>query len=301
MTTVLTPPREASCAGRVVPATGTAYRLSAALAVVAAAAAGTTVALPEVLSGPAAMNGSAIGTALVVLLVAVPVLLAGMRLAARGSVPGLFAWLAAVAYLAYNAVLFVFATPLNELFLLYVAMLALSGWALVSLLLRVDLAELGSRATARLPARGLAVYAWVAVVLTASAWLRGLVPATLRGEPGAVLEGTGLTTNPVYVLDLGGWLPVLAVGAWWLWQRRARGVLVVGALLGMLVVESLGIAVDQWFGSQADPSSPVVSAAVVPVFAALALVTLVPLLLMFRGLQGSRRSSGPRTRSHRYP
>jgi hypothetical protein len=299
MTIALTPPYEVVTTGRVVPATGMAYRLSAALAVVAAAAAGTTVAFPGVLTGPAVMNGSAVGTALVVLLVAVPMLLAGMRLATRGSVPGLFGWLAAVEYLAYNAVLFVFATPLNELFLLYVAMLTLSGWALVSLLLRVDLAELGSRVTPRLPARGVAVYAWVAVGLTASAWLRALVPATLRGEPGAVLEGTGLTTNPIYVLDLGVWLPVLAVGAWWLWQRQARGLLVVGALLGMLVVESLGIAVDQWFGSQADPSSPVASAAVVPVFAALAVVFLVPLLLMLRGVQGSRRSSGPRTRSHR--
>jgi hypothetical protein len=50
------------------------------------------------------------------------------------------------------------------------------------------------------------------------------------------------------VQDLAVWLPLMAVGAWWLWRRTGRGVVVVGSLLVMWVVEGIGIAVDQAWG-----------------------------------------------------
>jgi hypothetical protein len=41
----------------------------------------------------------------------------------------------------------------------------------------------------------------------------------------------------------------------WLWRRRPWGYLVViGAALVMLVLESTGIAADQWYGHAADPA-----------------------------------------------
>jgi hypothetical protein len=63
----------------------------------------------------------------------------------------------------------------------------------------------------------------------------------------------------------------------------------VGALLTTYVLESVGVAVDQAFGHAADPASPVASAAVVPVFAALAVVGLIPLFFSYRDLD--RRNS----------
>jgi len=78
--------------------------------------------VPGILIGPPAMQGSARGTAVVVLMVA-PLSIAGITLARRGKIVGLMLWLGAVAYLLYNAVLFLFATPYNRLFLLDVALL----------------------------------------------------------------------------------------------------------------------------------------------------------------------------------
>src|SRR6185437_13897771 len=71
------------------------------------------------------MNGSARGTALVVLLAGVPVLACSMLLAARGSAAAVITWLGAAGFLLYNSLMFVFATPANRLFPLYLAMLAL--------------------------------------------------------------------------------------------------------------------------------------------------------------------------------
>src|SRR5205085_4971259 len=117
---------------------GPAYVLSTALVLVAALASAMTFFVPGVLRGPAVMNGSARGTALVVLLVAVPVLSLSMAAAARGSARAPVVWLGGLAYTLYNAVLFLFFTPFNRLFLLYVAMLSLSLWSAIALGRRLD-------------------------------------------------------------------------------------------------------------------------------------------------------------------
>ncbi|HZM84421.1 MAG TPA: hypothetical protein VFC19_52545 [Candidatus Limnocylindrales bacterium] len=266
---------------RAMPASGVSYRLSAALAGVSAVAALLTYFVPGILTGPAAMNGSARGTALVVFGVAVPLLVWSMRAASRGSVRAVVAWLGAVAYLLYNAVMFVFATPFNRLFLLYVAMLSLAIWAVVTMLRRLDIGVVRS---GTMPGRGIAIYLWVVVTLNAVAWLSAIVPALFARTPAGLLAGSGLTTNPVYAQDLAFWLPLAAVAGVWLWHRRPWGYLIGGAVLTMWVLESISIAVDQWYGHAADPASPVVSAGMVWVFAALAAIGCVPIYFYYRRL-----------------
>ncbi len=281
---------------RVIGPGGIAYWLSAGLAVAAAASSLLTFLLPDVLRGTAVMNGSARGTSLVVLLAGVPLLACSMLLAARGSARAVLAWLGATAFLLYNSLMFVFSTPVNGLFLLYLTMLSLSAWSAGTLLWQADVPALGRLVSPRAPAHGIAVYIWAVVALNAAAWLARIIPAlAASGTPG-YLRGTGLATNVVYVQDLAFWLPLLAVGAAWLWQRRPWGYLIAGGGLVMWVLESISIAVDQWYGHAADPSSPVTSATLVPAFLALAVAGLVPLGLLLRGLAGGTPgvTSGPR-------
>jgi hypothetical protein len=261
-----------------------AYWVSGLLAVTTTANGLLTFLVPGVLHGTAVMNGSARGTALAMLLLGVPVLAVSMALARAGSPRAVLCWLGAVGFVLYNSVLFVFATPFNQLFLLDVAMLALAAWSAGVLLWQTDVAGLGRSFTDGAPARGVAVYVWVIVTLNALAWLSRIVPALTAGGQAAFLRGTGLPTHPVYVQDLALWLPLIAVAATWLWRRRARGYVVIGATLVMFVLESAGIAVDQWYGHAADPASPVASAALTPAFGLLALIGLVPAYYLFRSL-----------------
>jgi hypothetical protein len=252
------------------------------------AAAAITFLVPGILTGPAAMNGSARGTALVAGLLAVPVLVVASVLTTRGSARGTLVWLGALSYLLYNSVMFVFATPFNELFLPYVATLSLSLWSGIALVHGIDIDALTQRFTSGLRIRPVAIYVWVIAGLNTLVWLRGIVPAIFDDQPTAFLAGTGLTTNPVYVQDLAWWLPVMVVGALWLWQRRPWGYLVVGAGLTFWVLEAVGVAVDQAFGHAADPQSSVVAVGVVWMFAALALLGLVPLYHYLHNLAGTR-------------
>lgn len=256
------------------------------LAVVSALAAAGTAFIPHALSGTAVMNGSARGTALVVLLVAVPALAASLRAAYVGSTRALAIWMGTVAYLTYNAVMFCFATPFNRLFPLYVAMLSLSVFLLAGL--AVHARSVGGRLTDVRCPKWVAVYVWVVVALNSLLWLRGILSAVLADEPTSFLQGTGLTTNPVYVQDLAFWLPVMAwLGYSLAKRRRDRLVLIAGGLV-FWVVEGLGVAVDQWMGYRADPTSDWASAGGAWLFVATTIIGLVPAWAVMRELPRKR-------------
>ena len=263
-------------------------RLCAAVAALVVVAAVPTFFVDGVLNGTPVMNGSARGTALTMFALALPVLAVGLVTSARGSTWGRAALIGALGYLTYNATLLVYATPFNELFLAYVALLGLSLWSLVSALLdpRPLLAP-----DSMLPARGIAAFIMTVVALNALAWLRFVVP-DLGEDPPGFLDGTGLTTNPIYVQDLAVWLPALAIVAVLLWQRRPSGVLLAGAGLVFWEIEAIGVAVDQWFGHRADPTSDVATLGGVVLFVVLAAVTLVPLVLWLRAVPPRTRVAG---------
>jgi hypothetical protein len=245
------------------------------------------------------MNGSARGTALVVLLVGVPVLASSLVLARRGSAVAVVTWLGAVGFLLYNALMFVFATPVNRLFLLYLAMLSLAAWSAGTVLWHTNVQTLGRLIPVRAPMRLAAGYLWAVVILNGGAWLVRILPSMANsGEP-AYLRGTGMTTNIVFVQDLALWVPLMAVAAAWLWTRKPRGYLLGGASLVMGAMESISIAADQWYGHAANPASTVVSAVLTPIFAALAVLSLVVAWLLLRGLPAARPSVPAPAMPHR--
>jgi hypothetical protein len=59
--------------------------------------------------------------------------------------------------------------------------------------------------------------------LNALAWLGRIVPAVIEDDAERLLEGTGITMIPTYFQDLALWLPLLAIGAAWLWGVVGRG------------------------------------------------------------------------------
>ena len=258
-----------------------AVGLCRALVPVSLLAAAATLWWPDLLTGNDVMNGSARGTALVVMVLAAPVLALSV---ARGSPRTPWAWagaLGATAYLLYNAVLLCFATPFNHAFLVYVAMLGLAFWTLVLLVPAAVSPPVDASRVHRLAASWIAVV----VVLNALAWISRIAPAVLDQRPTSVLDGTGLTTNPVYVQDLAVWLPALAWVAWQLWHGR-HTLLAAGALL-FWTLEGVGVAVDQAWGHHADPGSTVASFAAVPMFLVVAAVTATALVAVVRRSRAS--------------
>jgi len=271
-----------------------AGRLVLAAFVANALAAGATCFVPDLLTGPAVTDAQARGTSLIMLGIGLPVLAIGGLLATSGSWRGLLAAIGALAYLAYNDFLLLFATPFNPLFLVYIAAMSLTAFALATTILTSDHLAVAERCR-RVPARGIATYMWVVTVLNTLVWLRAIVPAMFAPDPTSFLEGSGVATNPVFVQDLTFWLPSAAIIGVLLWSRRPLGIVLGGAWLVYGVIESIGVATDQWFGALVDPTSTQASMAAAVLFVALALVGMVALFSFYRPDRATRSVASTQT------
>jgi hypothetical protein len=267
--------------------------LIAAAAVANALAAGATFFVSDLLTGPAVTNAQARGTSLVMLAIALPTLIVSTWLASRGSWRGLLFAIGSLAYLAYNDFLLLFATPFNPLFLVYVAAMSLTGFALATTIGTTDQAAVAERCP-RVPVRGIAIYAWVVAFLNALVWLRTIVPATFAPDPMAFLADSGVATNPVFVEDLTFWLPGAALIGVLLWTRRSLGFVLGGGWLVYGLIEAIGVATDQWLGTIADPGTTQASMEGVGLFVAVGLIALVPLFFFFRPEPRPSRAPQPR-------
>jgi len=284
--------RYASAASRVLPPRHV-YLLSLLLTLVGGVTAALTFFVPDFLTGPPVTNGNARGTALVMLALATPLLVFSIWWERRGSWRARFLWLGSLFYLGYNAFLLLFLTPFNSLFLLYVATLSLALFSIGALVFAGrDVPTEGQ--VDRMPVRALAIFVWTIVTLNVLAWLQVVVPAVFSDDPTSFLDGLGVATNAIYVQDLVVWLPVMAVAGWWMWNRRPLGALLTASWLAFGVLEGIGIAVDQWFGHQADPMSPHASIEVIPMMIGLAIVNLIGLYFYLR-----KQSPGARTSESR--
>ncbi|MGB3184518.1 MAG: hypothetical protein WBB15_01480 [Ornithinimicrobium sp.] len=194
-----------------------------------------------------------------------------------------------------------FATPVNSLFLLNIALLGLSVAAAIAVFENARHLPVRHWCADAMPVRGLAAYVWVVVTLNALAWLGRIVPATLDGDMQTLVAGTGLTTVPTYVQDLAFWLPLLTVAAIWLRQRLPEGYLLIGGGLTMWVLEGITVATDQWFGHQADPTSTVVSLGAVPAFAAVTVIGAAVLAIFLKHVHSLPTTSDPLSTDRRIP
>jgi hypothetical protein len=266
---------------------GSPSRLLLLAAAANAIAAGATFFVPGILNGPAVMNGSARGTALIMLVVGMPLLLASIWLERRGSREATIVRVGTLAYLAYNGFLLLFGTPFNRIFLLYIVAMSLTAFSLAATLLRADAPVVADRLP-RIAARIIGGYIGMIVVLNTLIWMRTIIPAMFAADPTSFLVGTGVATNPVFVEDLVFWLPIASVISWLVWTQRPWGALLAGSYLVFGLLESIGVATDQWMGSSADPSSTVAGMGAVVLFGVLAVIGTVALAFFIRSTQGGR-------------
>ncbi len=268
---------------------GTAFLFSSALAAVTAVTTAIAVFFPGVFRDTAMTAGNARGTALVLLVIALPALLAGMTLARHRVLWGRVLWLGALAYITYNAVFFAYAVHFNRLFLLNVAMLSLGVWSIVSLVREIQPLSFQARLAGRLPVGFIAGYLLITTALFTLLWLKDILPAVIGGMAPVSLERSGMVTNAIEMTDLAFGFPLTALAAVWLWQRRAWGYVLAGVFLVYGLLESISVATDQFFGHLSDPQQPL---SAIPIFIVLALIGLLPTALYLRGFRRSTQEEG---------
>jgi hypothetical protein len=223
----------------------------------------------------------AIGQDFISLVIVFPTLIISAFLASRGFPRARLVWLGALAYLVYTYASFAFDIRFNSLFLVYVALLGCSLYALIGGLMTADVAGIKESFSENTPVKAISVFLAVLAVLFYFMWLSEIVPALIAGTIPQNIQDSGTPSNAVYVLDMAWILPALGITAVFLWRRKALGYTLAGALLSFLTLLILAIVgmviVQVWEGLA-------VVGPQVMIFGVLLAITLGMLIWYMRGL-----------------
>jgi hypothetical protein len=179
------------------------------------------------------------GTDLATLFLAVPVLAIGLWTSTRGSSAGRLAVVAGLLYLVYNYAIFAFAVALNPLTAVHIAIFGLSLWSLV--LAGRAAAEEADDLTERLSRRASGGLLVGVAAMFGLLWIGQIATASTTGVLPPDFVKAGISSNPVYALDLAFFLPLCALAGIGLLRRTgvaafAFPMLIWVALMGAGVV-----------------------------------------------------------------
>jgi hypothetical protein len=210
--------------------------LTLPVAVLLAIAAGGGLFIPDLYRDAPSIVQQALGQDLVSLAIVLPTLIVTAVLSIRGSLGARLIWLGALVYLVYSCAVFAFYVQFNAPFLVYVALLAGSLYALIGGLVTADKDEIKARFMASTPVKTLSIYLAVLVVLFYAMWLSEVLPALLAGEVPESIKDHGVPTNAVQVLDMAWILPAFGITAANLWRKRPLGYILAGVMLSFFVL-----------------------------------------------------------------
>jgi hypothetical protein len=215
--------------------------LTAPIAVLLAIAAGGGLFISGLYRDTPYFAAQAEGQDLVSLAVVLPTLIISAILAARGFRRARLVWLGGLIYLVYTYAIAAFEVRFNALFLVYVALLGCSLYALIGGFVTTDMAWIKSGFTGKTPVKAVSIYLAVLAVLFYFLWLSEIVPALTAGKVPQSVQENGTPTNAVHVLDMAWILPAFGIAAVNLWRRQALGYTLAGALLSYGVLLLLAI------------------------------------------------------------
>jgi hypothetical protein len=225
--------------------------LTLAILVLLPLATGVGLFVPHFYRDAAWMVPQARGQDLITLVVVEPLLLAALLGTRRSWVAAPLLWMGALCYVLYTYAMYSYTTYFNALFLVYVALFSASLFALIGLLVHLDLALVRAAIRPSMPARIVAIYLALVGLFFLVAWLGQIVPALLRGTVPDAITLARTPTSAVQVQDLAVVIPVLLLAAAWLWQRRPWGVALAGNLLVLADVMLLTLLSMSVFMAQA--------------------------------------------------
>jgi len=214
--------------------------LTVPIAVLLAIAAGGGVFISGLYRDTPYFAAQAVGQDLISFAVVLPTLMVTAFLAS-GSPRARLIWLGTLVYLTYTYVVAAFDVRFNSLFLVYIALLGCSLYALIGGFATIDTARIKACFTEKTPVKAASTYLAVLAVLFYFMWLSEVVPALVAGEIPQSIRDNGTPTNAVQVLDMAWILPAFGITAVSLFRKQALGYTLAGAMLSYGVLLILAI------------------------------------------------------------
>ena len=218
------------------------------------------------------------GGDVVTLVVVVPTLILSLILVWLGSRRAVVVWMGVLAYSVYDCAFYSFGAAFNDVFLLHIALLSLSVYALACAMPNLYVAGIGR------PLRGVAGARWAGLFLVIVGVAQGLLwvfVVSRNAITGEVMHDVPVAgQHLVFALDLALCMPALVVGGLLLFRRTSFGFVLGPAMAVMGAMYQLNLLMAGVYqagahvaGVRAFPPEGVVLAAA---FAAAALFLLLP-------------------------
>jgi len=236
------------------------------------------------------------GGDVVTLILVVPLFVLSLALVATGSRRAVAVWMGVLAYTVYDYAFYAFGAAFNQVFLLHIALLSLSVYALACGLPNLNVARISEPMRSVRGARWVGLFLMVVGAVQGMLWVFVVSRNAVTGEVMHDIPVNG--QHLVFALDLALSMPALVVGGLLLFRRAPFGFVLGTAMAVMGALYQVNLLVAGVYQASADvagvtafaPEGVVLTAA----FVAGALFLLVP-----RGPRtgGAARDSN-RRRSH---
>lgn len=190
------------------------------------------------------------GGDLVTLVLAAPLLLGSLVLAVRGSQRARAVWIGMLVYSVYNAAFYAFGTTFNDAFVLHIAMLSTSIFALACALVSTDLVAIAATFGRVRGARWVGMFLAFVGIVQGLLWLFVLARNVATGELIAEVPVAG--QHLVFALDLAFLVPSLVLSGVLLFRRLPLGYLLGTAMAVMGAVYQINMMAAGVFQERAD-------------------------------------------------
>jgi hypothetical protein len=205
-----------------------AYILSILIAVLATIASIGGLLLEGLYRDNAFVKTTWLGNDAITLFLAIPILVAALVFSSRGSLKAQLVWMGMLDYILYNYAFYLFGSAFNWFFLIYVALVGLSIFALIFGLTNLNVNGISQQFGDRPPVKWIGGYfLFVAFGLTV-VYLMLSITFIATGEVPDIVTRSGHVTNVVFALDLILLIPWLVLGAIWLMKRKSWGYIIAG-------------------------------------------------------------------------
>lgn len=228
-----------------------ATRLAIAALLLATAASVVGLVVPGLYRDSEAWVRQARASDLTTLAMAVPLLSLGLWRAAGGSAVAYLLALGSLGYLAYGYAIFSFSVATNAMTPVHYAILGLASWSLILNVAGLDLNALSDRSVPSLPRRTTGWFLIGVAALFLLLWGGQIGTSILTGETAPEVAALGLTTNPVWALDMAFALPLFAVAGLLLLRADRNAAFAAVPVLAFIVVMGVSILVIFGFDAMA--------------------------------------------------
>lgn len=167
-------------------------------------------------------------TDLVTLLVVVPLLAVALIRSRSNSAKCLIIIFAMLDYTLYNFAYYLFGAAFNWFFIIYAVLFVLSGAALITGFAGIDADWFKKQFRKATPVKWISGFMMFVAGGLTIIYVIMIFDFIIRGNLPVIIENTGHITNVVFALDFSLVIPVLIIGAIWLWKRKPWGYIFAG-------------------------------------------------------------------------